>query len=609
MHGQHARSAVLLAFTLVILTFPGTVAGGTGLGAVEGSAGQASGVGGDCTLHPPIRILDDAMFRLGPAVGVVNPTANGTAEDPYVIEGWCITPQVPARVESMTTLPGDPAGAHVESAGILIRDTGAHVVVRNTTVHGFAVDIPVVGGQQAAGIQVANAANVTVANNTLVDNRVGVHASGSQTLIVDNTVTLGDRFGDAGVHLSMSRGAITGNTVMGYDGPGIVEGIHLLGSDASIVDNTVTDNGAGILLEEASHATVETNTVTDNIDGVRIADGEGSLTGNTIRSNGDGVHLGPMVNATLVGNTVTENGDGVRLTGANHVLIADNVISHNGLFDGAGVLGEVTEVMLRGNAIEGNGEHGVHLDPVADVTLRNNTVADHGREGVVLAGPTHASLTGNDIARNDVGVELRGPGEVTIRSNTVTENDWNGIFLDSGDEVVLEGNTVADHGHAGVFLTEPGRVTLSDSTLRGNAWGVALSQAGPTALTNNTIAGNSAYGVFMEYGESTTLESNDIVNNRDGVKLKFATDATLTRNNIEGNADVGLTVFDSAPVDATGNWWGAASGPSGGVADACTGTTADGAGDVIDTSWSLGPDGDVCFDPWLQEPVETAGAS
>uniref|UniRef100_UPI0026355820 cohesin domain-containing protein n=1 Tax=Haloplanus sp. TaxID=1961696 RepID=UPI0026355820 len=71
---------------------------------------------------------------------------------------------------------------------------------------------------------------------------------------------------------------------------------------------------------------------------------------------------------------------------------------------------------------------------------------------------------------------------------------------------------------------------------------------------------------------------------------------------IAGNAEFGALVPDSdASIEADGNWWGAASGPGGGVADPDTGTTADGDGDNVSRN--------VTFDPWLSGvPVTASGA-
>lgn len=75
--------------------------------------------------HSPIVIRGDAMFKLGPAVGVRNPAAAGTAEDPYVISGWCVTPVA--------------GGANPRNAGIYIHNTTSHVVLRDNQIDGRPV--------------------------------------------------------------------------------------------------------------------------------------------------------------------------------------------------------------------------------------------------------------------------------------------------------------------------------------------------------------------------------------------------------------------------------------------------------------------------------------
>jgi len=94
---------------------------------------------------------------------------------------------------------------------------------------------------------------------------------------------------------------------------------------------------------------------------------------------------------------------------------------------------------------------------------------------------------------------------------------------------------------------------------------------------------------------TVTIEDNQIHENDYGIYLEsVAGDSTvlINSNRLAGNDDYGLYVEDSAVVvDATDNWWGHASGPSGGVADPVTSRIADGTGDAVSEH--------VHFDPWL----------
>lgn len=133
-------------------------------------------------------------------------------------------------------------------------------------------------------------------------------------------------------------------------------------------------------------------------------------------------------------------------------------------------------------------------------------------------------------------------------------------------------------------------------------------------LLDNTIANNGREGVDLRgANDDNVLRDNIVENNGDaGIRITDSSSVgeeppsgtILKANNIESNAGHGLNVeAHDGPVDATDNWWGHDTGPSGGIIDACTGTTADGDGQ------SIAIDGtDVCFDTWLTEPNPDAGA-
>jgi hypothetical protein len=92
---------------------------------------------------------------------------------------------------------------------------------------------------------------------------------------------------------------------------------------------------------------------------------------------------------------------------------------------------------------------------------------------------------------------------------------------------------------------------------------------------------------FFGAGSSALIEGNDLSDNSTGIFVGFdGSDTSLVeahQNNITGNG-TGI-VTTGPPVDATCNWWGAASGPEN-AAD-----NPDGAGDPVDD--------DVDFEPWL----------
>lgn len=195
----------------------------------------------DCTPHSRIRIVSDAMFKLGPAVGVVNPAAAGTADDPYVIEGWCIIPTAPGTIEKRSQ------GA-VADAAISIEGTSAHVVVRDNQIdpHRGAVDTAV--DQGIAGVE-SVVGDLAFLNNPPVDQEVAVNLYRADNVRIENNVidgnpatgTLGSAKQVHTVAVDESTGvSIENNTITdnGYNGVGVVSS-----KDVAIANNTLTGNG------------------------------------------------------------------------------------------------------------------------------------------------------------------------------------------------------------------------------------------------------------------------------------------------------------------------------------------------------------------------------
>lgn len=329
---------------------------------------------------------------------------------------------------------------------------------------------------------------------------------------------------------------------------------------------------------------------------------------------------------------------------AAHVLIRDTVVT-----------GQPAELLLPEQEV------GILVDGAGNVEIRDSTITDHGNEGIYLEGVGEVMLTGNTVTQNTLNaVEVDQAGDVTVEGNEIVDNGMNAVEIDDAGDVIVTNNKLTDNVDRGVRLDDASSVTVLENTILRNNEGLDLDNAAPVnvqnntirdskfdglridtsqaALANNTITDNGGEGVSLDVSH-VTLTDNTITNNTDdGIDLLFADQATLTDNEIVKNGDAGVRIVDPGdvtladnnihdnddregffdddddggihvdggqPVDARDNWWGATSGPSGGVEDACLGTDADGQGELI----TLDNGGEVCFDPWLQGPVSTAGAS
>src|SRR3989442_3214688 len=176
------------------------------------------------TPHAPIFIDSDANFTA--ASGVTS--GNGSAGNPYVIEGWDIN-----------AANGD---------GVFVRSTTAHVILRNLFVHD--------GGPTYVGILILYASNVTVDHVNATSSAQGIY------------VVVGT---DIWIHASNGSSAQGG-------GIGVTTSTRVV-----IDDNDVWSSEYGIWVNGSTSATIENNRLHRNRRGLSVTLSPGILiSGNVI---------------------------------------------------------------------------------------------------------------------------------------------------------------------------------------------------------------------------------------------------------------------------------------------------------------------------------------
>lgn len=279
------------------------------------------------------------------------------------------------------------------------------------------------------GILLANASDVTLLNNHVVDNNRA---------------------------LDIADGACPGIPAFETnEGDDCGEGIHLMGvAHSSIVDNEVDYNSGGILISD------ETGRTHDNlISGNHVHDNPFDC-GITIASHGPATTVIPTAKVsfgivhTTIANNVSER-NGVELPGAGagvgifapfpgtvaaHNVVIDNVIRNNGLpgvtmHNHAAAPAPAPAVNLNGNMIVGNrisgnaadtadamtaGPTGINVYSVAPVwgTVISQNVFDDETIDVAFKAPRgQANVHLNNFSTRGVGVENLGTGSVDATDN------------------------------------------------------------------------------------------------------------------------------------------------------------------------------------------------
>ncbi|WP_254863868.1 right-handed parallel beta-helix repeat-containing protein [Halovivax gelatinilyticus] len=504
-----------------------------------------------------------------------------------------------------------------ERKGVYVRDGS----------HGATIRENVLERNDQQGINVEDLSNALVANNTVRENADGINFDDVEdTLIVDNAVTdnqwegIGTTTAQSGnVNLTVESNEVRGNgegidvsqhASEAVDHLTIVDNVVSDNDDvgidalnARVVANDVSDNG-GTGIEVTRDGQVEGNTVTGN-DGHGISSDVGTVRNNTVSNNAnDGIHVVEWSDGPITGNVVSGHAVDLRLVESTNATVLDNE------FD-AGI--RIEESSLGG--------YNENFDKF-DHEIANNTVDgkplyhSFGAESVTVPSDVGqvivvnaADVTIEEIEADGVAtpIHVAYATDVTIEDTLVTDSPTEGIHLAVSENVTLDSSTVSRSADDGVYVEEVAPLhVVETAALENDGHGMSLELVDPaenSTVANNTVLGNDVGVELHVSGDlvDVVVRDNVIQDNGDGIVLDDDAEVvTISDNAIQGN-DVGLRYdpFGTPPsLDATENWWGHESGPSGGVSDGCGEESADGSGDEI-----VAEHGTVCFAPWLTEPV------
>jgi len=314
--------------------------------------------------------------------------------------------------------------------------------VSNVLISGFTVK-----NANFEGILVANASSVTISSNTVSGN--------------DKALTAPDT-------MNAACTGIPSFETEEKDDCG--EGIHLLGTDHSIVsDNLVENNAGGILLSDETTATSH-NFITRNI-----------VTKNSFDC---GITLASHPRASISGSGnpfgVTQN------------TISDNVSNQNGL----GAAGAGAGVGIFVGAASGNASGNLVI---------NNTITKNTLPGVTMH--SHApgeTFTDNVIVDNTISGNAADTGDPASMTSGPTGINVFGASPATG--TIVSGNTITNES-IDVVVNTPAKVDINLNNLEGNGIGVQTLNAGIANATQNfwgCAKGPGAKGCTIASGAAVT---------------------------------------------------------------------------------------------------------
>lgn len=596
-----------------------------------------------CIPHPNIFIVQDEGplgFIVGhdpltgqpiyrPGSGVI--AGSGTAQDPYIISGWCIV----ASGHWLThTIPG-----------IYLERTNAHVRIEDNLVVS-----PPEAELSWLGIVTSGASNVTVSSNVVSNHYMGILIDHQSSHITIHSNDLG--FNNWGIAVVDSHSvSVESNLVR--DGPGVA--VHIQTStDSTIQGNDIIDNeGPGVSVAiQSERISVAGNMIqrSGNL-GIGIWDSyHVNIDANVVKESGDdGLQVQRAADSMVALNWISSNREsGLRVSDSPGIELRENSIVDNEGWPYSGLsIARSPEAVAENNIVRGS-ELALWDSPQGELrrnlvqegwlgVIRSNqsTIVDNSLDGAMeISGSTGAVVQGNSFSQGGIALlgmdkeeflhdidatnTLMGRPIYYIReaSGMVVPQDSGQVIIVASDNVtgagleirqatygaliayskdVLVTDSLLEDGYNGVWAHFSHQVTVSHSTMRNHldpwdpdnpAWAVTIFGGSGNRITKNLLEDSSgAVGLFLSDGN--LVDNNTIDANVNGITSVLGGSGDRMRyNNIVQNG-LGAGGIDSVALDARYNWWGCPHGPNHADCDSL--------------------EGEIVFEPWLTAPNPEAG--
>ncbi len=366
----------------------------------------------ELTPHGPISITSDSDFGIFPGTG--------TAEDPYLIDGYNIT----------TT----------SQSGIYIRGTTKYFIVRNCYID-----------SNYYGIVINRAADgtVTVINNTLTNCGLSISEATLNAYIsytVENNWVNGKKIGfytnlDSVIIAEPVYGQLilincTNVTVRDQILNSVSTSLFLYSCSSSVIINNMCNNNGdyGIYLRYSGSSTVANNTCSNN-NNVGIAfefSGSSTVINNTCNNNYYGIYLYYSSNSTVANNTCSNNERGIRLADSGSSTVANNTCSNN---DGEGIYLSYSSSSAIINNTFSNNNHGIDLSSSISCVVTYNLIQENEKYGISFSsGSENNFIHHNNFIDNNLGGTSQacddGTNNTWYDTATLEGNywsDWSGI--------------------------------------------------------------------------------------------------------------------------------------------------------------------------------------
>ena len=506
-------------------------------------------------IHTPIRINSDADFTAGN--GVTGGT--GTAEDPWIIEGWEIDAQggVNSIYVANTTEPYIILDCEVYGSIDPGNDQCANIEIRNSTK--AVIENVTSYGSDVFGFHFEDCENITARGNDITDSVRGIYYVYLYNSTLDNnTLYSNDWYGISG--LMGSNVTISNNTA--YENE--FGGFNIDGKECQIINNYAANNNFGISISDSEDCEVMYNKAENNSyfafsvhysTNNNLSYNEAFFSGFddyyvtesdyiTLYDNygfGKGIEVYDSQYIYLIGNHILSNASAIELgwsddchIEANYVQCTVNTSNYGGI-----ELYTATDNSIIGNNISGY-DSGISLEFSDYTILSNNEVS--GFIGTVES--EGLIMTGNQVHGRGIVINMWKDYDVLSHWNSHAIDDTNLVNGKPVQYLVDESNIEVDSNAGQVYLIECSNVRCTDLDIS-KAEAVSVLFSDYIYLSENSIDSLKPVNIF----DSTNINmiNNTFNYSESYIDIEDVSDINIQSNKIF-NARVQLNSADSVEL-------------------------------------------------------------
>ncbi|MHA1649940.1 MAG: right-handed parallel beta-helix repeat-containing protein, partial [Candidatus Helarchaeota archaeon] len=354
---------------------------------------------------------------------------------------------------------------------IRIYYTNSHFVIRNCTLSNATY----------AGIDLYQAGNGIIENNTIFGNKNGIKISkGSNYTIAENTIF----DNEMGIYsFNSSDYMIAQNTIFNNAKYGLQ--LQYI-SEFSFLNNRIFDNSYGglWLLDIISAVTIELNHFLNNSDGIRCSSASGgyniSISHNIITNGrGYGVVTWNIENFTVRNNTISQCDGGICILECkNGSITANTIVNVTGLgiysssyscdiailnnsissCDSGVYLADTAHSLVANNTVNLCKGNGIGLSASYNNWVIRNSITNCSSAGIYICGGQHNIIAQNIMEFNEYGIRNElcccYCNNYSFFFNTICHSVRKGVYLDRMNNSTFAYNIISHSGDTGLYLVD-----------------------------------------------------------------------------------------------------------------------------------------------------------